>query len=57
MRLVADPLAERGQNARPANARLARDERDLTFALASLAPAVEEQRDLMLAPDEGRHAL
>ena len=57
MRLVADPLAERRQNARLADARLARDERDLTFALARLAPAVEEQRHLMLAPDEGRHAL
>ena len=57
MRLVADPLAERRQNARLADARFARDERDLTFALARLAPAVEEQRHLMLAPDEGRQAL
>ena len=57
MRLVADPLAERRQNARLADARLARDERDLAFALARLAPAVEEQRHLVLAPDERRHAL
>jgi hypothetical protein len=33
MRLIGDPLAERGQNARLADARFARDERDLTFAL------------------------
>ena len=57
MRLVADPLAERRQNARLANARLARDERDLTFALARLPPAVEEQGHLMLAPYERRQAL
>ena len=57
MRFVADPLAERRQNARLADARPARDERDLTFVLACLAPAVEEQRHLMLAPYEGRQAL
>ena len=57
IRLVADPLAQSRQNARLADAGLARDERDLTFALARIAPAVEEQRHLMLAPDEGRHAL
>ncbi len=57
MRLVADPLAQRRENARLADAGLARDERDLAFALARVAPAVHEQRHLMLAPDEGRHAL
>ena len=57
MRLAADPLAERRQNARLADARLAREQHDLAFALARVAPAVQEQRHLMLAPDEGRHAL
>jgi hypothetical protein len=42
------------QNARLADARLARDERDLTFAVARLARAVEEQRQFMRAPYEAR---
>jgi hypothetical protein len=57
MRLAADLLAERRQEARLADARLARDERDLAFALARLAPAVEEQRHLVLPSDKGRHRL
>ena len=57
MRLIADPLAERRENARLPDAGLARDERDLALALARVAPAIHQQRDFMLAPDERRHAL
>ncbi len=57
MRLVADPLAQRRQSARLADAGLAREQRDLAFALRRVTPAVEEQRHLMLAPDERRQAL
>ena len=54
MRLTADPLAQRRKNARLADAGFAREQRDLAFALARVAPAVDEQRHLMLAPDERR---
>jgi hypothetical protein len=61
MRLVADPLAQRRENARLADACLARQQRDLALALALAldrdAPAVQEKRQLALAPDEGCHAL
>src|SRR5271165_7567579 len=57
VRLAADPLAQRRQNARLADARLAREQNDLAFALARLAPTLPQQRHLMLAADEGRQAL
>jgi hypothetical protein len=57
MRLVADPLAQRGQNARLADAGLARQQHDLALALRRVAPAVQQQRCLVLTPDEGRHGL
>ena len=57
LRFTRDALAERREHARLADARFAGDERDLAFALARLAPSVEEQRKLMLASDKGRHRL
>jgi hypothetical protein len=57
MRLVADPLAQGRQKARLADARFAPDEHDLAFAVAGVAPAVHQQRDFVLAPDQWRHAL
>ena len=57
MRLVADALAQRGQNARFADAGLSRHQRDLTLALGGLAPAVDQQRDLLFAADKRRHRL
>ena len=56
IRLVADLLAQHRDNARFADACFAREQCDLALAFHRVAPAIHEQRDLMLAPDEGRHA-
>ncbi len=57
MRLAADPFAQRGKYAGLADAGLARQQRDLSIALARVPPALHEQRRLVLAPDKGGHRL
>jgi hypothetical protein len=51
------PLAERLQQARLAEARLARDQHRLPIALLRLLPAGDQQPQLLVAPDQrGEHA-
>ena len=57
MRRVADPLAQRREHARLADAGLAREQRDLALALGRVAPSVQQQRDLALSSDERGHAM
>ena len=57
MWLVGDPFAQGGQNARLADAGLAREQRDLAFARACVPPSLDQQPDLGLASDEGSHAV
>ena len=55
-RLVAQPLAQGEDDARLADAGLAGQEHDLALALLGLPPAIEQQRELLLAADERREA-
>ena len=57
MRRVADPLAQRREHARLADAGLAREQRDLALSLGRVAPSVQQQRDLALSSDERGHAM
>ena len=52
MRLIADPLAQCGQEARFADAGLAREQHDLAFACLCLVPAPQQQRQFLLAADQ-----
>src|SRR5262249_15151191 len=55
--LAAEPLAQHGEDARLADAGLARQHRDLAFAADRAAPAFQQERDLLLAADKGRQRL
>src|SRR6185437_8695780 len=57
MWLVGDPFAQRSQDARLADAGLARQQRDLAFARAGVPPSLDQQRHLGLASDERGHAV
>jgi hypothetical protein len=54
--LRREPLAQGLHEARLADARLAREQHDLPLALARPGPAREQERQLLLAIDQGRHA-
>ena len=54
VRLAREPLLERAVMPRLADARLAREQHDLTLAAPGSLPAPEQQLDLLLAPDQRR---
>src|SRR5205807_1164098 len=54
--LAADVLGERRRQPRLADARLAGDQHHASFAALRLLPAADEQRDFLVAPDQGRLA-
>ena len=55
--LVVEALPQRRQNARFADAGLAREQDDLTFAASSLLPAFKQECDLVRASDQRRECL
>ena len=56
VRLALEPLAEGAGDAGLADPGLAREQHHLALAVAGLLPAVEQERDLLLAPDQRRQA-
>ncbi len=50
------PLAQRTQNAALADAGFAGEQHDLAFAVLRQLPALQQQRDLLLAPDQRRES-
>src|SRR6516164_11343512 len=52
MRLAADPLFQRRGDARLADARLARDQHDLSVPRLGARPAAQQQIDLLLAANQ-----
>ena len=57
VRLDGDTLAQVLQEARLADAGLTGEQDDLPHTLAGPAPAVEQQAEIVLAPDQGRQVL
>src|SRR5690242_16756658 len=55
MRLAAEPLLERRNQARLSDARFAGEQHKLTFTLFCLAPTPQQQLELLVTPDERRH--
>ena len=55
MRLAAEPLLERSNQARLSDARLAGEQHQLAFTLFCLPPTPEQQLELLVATDERRH--
>ena len=56
MRLAGETLAERAGDAGLADPGLAREQHHLALAVAGLLPTVEQERDLLLAPDQRQEA-
>ena len=54
MRLVGQPFTHLAHQARLADPRLPREQHHLAFALTRLPPPTQQQRDLLLAADQGR---
>src|SRR5918992_556182 len=57
MGLVGEALAQRAHDPRLADARLAREQHHLALALLGPLPAIDEEADLVLAPDQRRELL
>src|SRR5512132_4185796 len=57
VRLVAEPLAQRPDHARLANPWLAREQHPLAIAVFGPGPALEQDAEPVLAPDQGREML
>ena len=57
VRLVAEALAQRLDQARLADPGLTREQHDLAVAVPGPGPALEQDAELVLAPDQGRQVL
>ena len=57
MRLVAEALAQRPDQARLADARLAREQDHLAIAVLGPTPPLQQDAELVLAPDQRRQTL
>ena len=57
VRLVAEALAQRPDHARLADPRLAREQHHLAVAVLGPGPALEQDAELVLAPDQRRETL
>src|ERR671919_1652790 len=57
VRLVAEALAQRPDHPRLADARLAREQHHLAVAVLGPGPAFQENRQLLVAPDQRREPL